>query len=276
MPTLHKDNTLKKRIFSSLVLITGTAVAAAVDWVCGLAVTFIVAAALREFFGMLEKKGLKIYKRFGILVGAVIPFSIMLRFELTRGWELFFLAAGLLTLIILQFSRRDNSGAIVDISVTIFGIIYIAWFLSFLIKIRYMEGGLGLIVVLLLIAKGGDIGAYLIGRRFGRTPLLPRISPRKSVEGAVGGLLFSAAAGTVSGMLLKFPMTTIPHLLFIGISLGILAQLGDLSESLVKRDCQVKDSGNFFPGMGGILDVVDSLIFTAPVFYFYLTFNTYR
>ncbi|MDD3233828.1 MAG: phosphatidate cytidylyltransferase [Candidatus Omnitrophota bacterium] len=275
MPALHKDNTLKKRIFSSLVLITGTAAAAAVDWVCGLAVTFIVAAALREFFGMLEKKGLKIYKRFGILVGAVIPFSIMLRFELTRGWELFFLAAGLLTLIILQFSRRDNSGAIVDISVTIFGIIYIAWFLSFLIKIRYMEGGLGLIVVLLLIAKGGDIGAYLIGRRFGRTPLLPRISPRKSVEGAAGGLLFSAAAGTVGGMLLKLPMT-FPQLLFIGISLGILAQLGDLSESLVKRDCQVKDSGNFFPGMGGILDVVDSLIFTAPVFYFYLTFNTYR
>jgi len=275
MPALHKDNTLKKRIFSSLVLITGTAAAAAVDWVCGLAVTFIVAAALREFFGMLEKKGVKIYKRFGILVGAVIPFSIMLRFELTRGWELFFLAAGLLTLIILQFSRRDNSGAIVDISVTIFGIIYIAWFLSFLIKIRYMEGGLGLIVVLLLIAKGGDIGAYLIGRRFGRTPLLPRISPRKSVEGAAGGLLFSVAAGTVSGILLKLPMT-LPHLLFIGISLGILAQLGDLSESLVKRDCQVKDSGNFFPGMGGILDVVDSLIFTAPVFYFYLTFNTYR
>ncbi|MDD5526203.1 MAG: phosphatidate cytidylyltransferase [Candidatus Omnitrophica bacterium] len=275
MPALHKDNTLKKRIFSSLVLIAGTAAAAAVDWVCGLAVTFIVAAALREFFGMLEKKGLKIYKRFGILVGAVIPFSIMLRFELTRGWELFFLAAGLLTLIILQFSRRDNSGAIVDISVTIFGIIYIAWFLSFLIKIRYMEGGLGLIVVLLLIAKGGDIGAYLIGRRFGRTPLLPRISPRKSVEGAAGGLLFSAAAGTVGGMLLKLPMT-FPQLLFIGISLGILAQLGDLSESLVKRDCQVKDSGNFFPGMGGILDVVDSLIFTAPVFYFYLTFNTYR
>ena len=275
MPALHKDNTLKKRIFSSLVLITGIVVVAAVDWVCGLAVTFIVAVALREFFGMLEKKGLKIYKRFGILVGAVIPFSIMLRFELTRGWELFFLAAGLLTLIILQFSRRDNSGAIVDISVTIFGIIYIAWFLSFLIKIRYMEGGLGLIVVLLLIAKGGDIGAYLIGRRFGRTPLLPRISPRKSVEGAAGGLLFSAAAGTVGGMLLKLPMT-FPQLLFIGISLGILAQLGDLSESLVKRDCQVKDSGNFFPGMGGILDVVDSLIFTAPVFYFYLTFNTYR
>ncbi len=271
----QSDNTLQKRIFSSLLLIAGTAAAAAVDWICGLAVTFIVAAALREFFGMLEKKGLRIYRRFGILVGAVIPLSIMLRFELTRGWELFFLAAGLLTLIILQFSRRDNSGAIVDISVTIFGIIYIAWFLSFLIKIRYMDGGLGLIAVLLLIAKGGDIGAYLIGSRFGRTPLLPRISPRKSVEGAVGGLLFSAAAGIISGMLLKLPMT-LPHLLFIGVSLGILAQLGDLSESLVKRDCQVKDSGSFFPGMGGILDVVDSLIFTAPVFYFYLTFNTYR
>lgn len=275
MLTSAGKDVLKKRIFSSLLLIAGTAAAAAVDWVCGLAVTFIVAAALSEFYGMLENKGLRIYRNFGILVGAVIPLSIMLRFELTRGWELFFLAAGLLTLIILQFCRRDNSGAIVDISVTIFGIIYIAWFLSFLIKIRYMEGGLRLIVMLLLIAKGGDIGAYLVGSRFGRTPLLPRISPRKSVEGAAGGLLLSAAAGTAGGMLMKLPMT-FAHLLFVGVSLGILGQLGDLSESLVKRDCRVKDSGNFFPGMGGILDVVDSLIFTAPVFYFYLTFNTYR
>jgi len=275
MLTLEGRSTLQKRVFSSFLLIAGTVAAAAVDWICGLAVTFIVAAGLSEFFGMLEKKGLKIYKRFGMLVGAVIPLSIMLRFELTRGWELFFLAAGLLTLIILQFSRRDNSGAIVDISVTIFGIIYIAWFLSFLIKIRYMDGGLRLIAMLLLIAKGGDIGAYLLGSRFGRTPLLPRISPRKSVEGAAGGLLFSVAAGVISGVLFKLPLT-LAHLLFLGVSLGILAQLGDLSESLVKRDCQVKDSGNFFPGMGGILDVVDSLIFTAPVFYFYLTFNTYR
>ena len=275
MLTLEGRSTLQKRVLSSFLLIAGTVAAAMIDWVCGLAVTFIVAIGLSEFFGMLEKKGLKIYKRFGILVGAVIPLSIMLRFELTRGWELFFLAAGLLTLIILQFSRRENSGAIVDISVTIFGIIYIAWFLSFLIKIRYMDGGLRLIAMLLIIAKGGDIGAYLIGSRFGKTPLLPRISPRKSVEGAVGGLLFSVAAGVICGMLFKLPLA-FTHLLFLGASLGILAQLGDLSESLVKRDCQVKDSGNFFPGMGGILDVVDSLIFTAPVFYFYLTFNTYR
>jgi len=120
----------------------------------------------------------------------------------------------------------------------------------------------------LIITKLGDIGAYLIGSRFGKTPLIPRISPNKSIEGAIGGLIFSILGALISRQFLNF---TYLHLIFMGIFFGILGQLGDLSESLMKRDCQVKDSGNIFPGMGGVLDSVDSLLFSAPAFYFYMS-----
>ena len=149
----------------------------------------------------------------------------------------------------------------------IFGILYVSWFFSFLIKIRYLPGGLGFVAALLLITKLGDIGAYLVGSKWGRKLLLPHISPKKTVEGALGGLFFSIVGGLACKGVLPFGYG---QLLVISISFGVLGQLGDLSESLLKRDCQVKDSGNIFPGMGGVLDEIDSLLFTAPVFYFIL------
>jgi phosphatidate cytidylyltransferase len=239
------------------------------DWLSALIITTMIVLGLYEFFTMLENKGIRIYKYFGIAMGSIIPLSIMLRFEMTKGWEFSFLVVGLLFLIMMQFKRRQNSGAIVDISTTIFGIIYISWFLSFLIKIRYLDNGFGLLALILIITKLGDIGAYLIGGRFGKTPLMPRISPKKSVEGAIGGLLFSVLGALACKELVAFSFM---HLLAVGLSLGILAQLGDLSESMMKRDCQVKDSSNIIPGIGGILDLTDSLLFTAPVFYFYIIY----
>lgn len=261
---------LIKRIISSILLIGLICAIVFVDWVCGLTVTLFIILGLYEFFTMLQNKGITIYKYFGIGMGAIIPLSIIFHFELTKNWELFFIVLAFLFLIFMQFARRDNSGTIVDISTTIFGIIYVSWFLSFMIKIRYLEGGLGLFLAVLLITKLGDIGAYIIGSAFGKTALLPRISPKKTVEGAIGGLLFS-----VVGALISRPFFAASgayfHLVFLGLALGILAQAGDLSESLMKRDCQVKDSGKLFPGMGGALDVIDSLLFTAPVFYFYMS-----
>ncbi len=266
IPEKHIEQ--KKRIGMSIFLISLTAAAIINDWVCGLAVTVFISLGLYEFFTMLEKKGIKIYKYFGIGMGIVIPLSIVFNFELTKNWELLFIVLAVLFLLLMQFTRRDSSGTIVGISTTIFGILYISWFLSFMIKIRYLNGGAGFILSLLLIAKLGDVGAYLIGSRFGKTPLIPRISPKKSVEGAIGGLLFSIVGALISKPLLNLPY---PYLICIGLFLGVLAQLGDLSESLMKRDCQVKDSGNIFLAMGGVLDVIDSLLFTAPVFYFYMS-----
>ena len=258
---------LEKRIISAAILIIIIALAVSLRWVFNVAITAFIIIGLYEFFTMLEKKGICTYKYFGIGIGAIIPLSILFRFELTKKWELLFIVLTLLFLIIMQFKRRENSGVIVDISTTLFGILYISWFLSFLIKIRYLANGAGLLTTVLLITKLGDIGAYLAGMRFGKTPLLPRISPKKSVEGAIGGLVFSVIGALISKAFLDFSYL---HLILMGVLFGLLGQLGDLSESLMKRDCQVKDSGNILPGMGGVLDEVDSLLFTAPAFYFYM------
>lgn len=257
-----------KRIITSILLIAMIIGVIFVDWLCGLVVTLFIIGGLYEFFSMLDKKGISAYKYFGIGLGIIIPLSIMFRFELTRGWEFLFIVSALLFLILMQFKRRKNSGAIVDISTTIFGIIYVSWFFSFLIKIRYLEGGLGLLAVVLLITKSGDIGAYLVGSRFGKTPLMPRISPNKTVEGSIAGLVFNILTAFVCKPILGF---SYPHLFILAVCMGVLGQLGDLSESLIKRDCEVKDSGKIFPGMGGVLDEIDSLLFVAPAFYFYMS-----
>ncbi len=259
---------LAKRIISSALLIIFITLATFIDWLCALVITAFIITGLYEFFTMLEHKGINIYKYVGIGMGAIIPLSISLRFELTRSWELFFALLAMLFVTIMQFRRRSNSGAIIGISTTVFGVLYISWFLSFFIKIRYLPQGLGLFAMVLLTVKLGDIGAYLVGSRFGKTPLMPRISPKKSVEGAVGGLIFSILAALASKPLVDLSYL---HLLFIGISFGALGQLGDLSESLMKRDCEIKDTGDIFPGLGGVLDVVDSLLFVGPAFYFYMS-----
>ena len=126
--------------------------------------------------------------------------------------------------------------------------------------------------MILLITKTGDIGAYLIGSKWGKHTLISRISAGKSVEGAIGGLFFSiSAALACKSFLPEHSVFSYSNLILMGSSLGVLGQLGDLSESLIKRDCQVKDSGKVFPGLGGVLDTIDSLLFTAPAFYFYMS-----
>jgi phosphatidate cytidylyltransferase len=262
---------LTKRIASSVVLIALCSAAVFIDVLFAVVIVAIIMLGLYEYFTMLEKKGISIFKYFGIGIGVVIPLSIMIQFEPRKGHELIFIVLALLFLIIMQFKRRQNHGAIIGISTTIFGILYISWFLSFLIKIRHLPGGIGLIAAVLLITKMGDIGAYLIGSRFGKTLLIPRISPKKSIEGSIGGLVFSILAGMVSKQFMPNSFSLL-HLAFISVGMGILGQIGDLSESLMKRDCGIKDSARIIPGFGGVLDVIDSLLFTAPVFYFYMTF----
>jgi len=259
---------LIKRIVSSTILIALVVISFFNKWMFCSLMTVLTVLGLYEFFTMLERKGISIYKYFGIGMGAIIPLSIMFRFELTKKWELLFIVMAMLFLIIMQFKRRQNAGVVIGISTTVFGILYVAWFFSFLIKIRFLPDGIGFLAVVLLVTKLSDIGAYLVGSRFGKTPLLPRVSPKKSIEGAIGGLIFG-----ILGALATKPMTPFSygHLVFIGAFLGILGQLGDLSESLMKRDCQVKDSADIIPGIGGVLDLIDSLLFTAPVFYFYVT-----
>jgi phosphatidate cytidylyltransferase len=132
---------------------------------------------------------------------------------------------------------------------------------------RGLDGSL-LIAYLLLVTKSGDIAAYFAGTAFGKHYLIPRISPKKSVEGTAAGIVTSfIMAIALKGLL---PQVHIAHIIIIGAILSTISQIGDLSESLIKRDCKVKDSSSLFPGLGGMLDLIDSLLFTTPIFYFYL------
>lgn len=261
-----------KRVLTAILIILfiGLGLFFLPSWFYSLVVILLIAGALNEFYGLIEKKGIFIYKYFGILVGILIPLSIHFRFEANEGWELLFILISTLIFFSLQFIRKDSSQAIVGISTTLFGIIYISWFFSFLIRIRFLPYGTLFAAFLLLVTKMGDVGAYLVGKTFGKHTLIPRISPKKTLEGSLGGFIFSLLAAGISKLYLPFiPLT---HLLVMGALLGFLAQLGDLCESLIKRDCQVKDSGDHLPGLGGILDVVDSVIFATPVFYYYLIY----
>ena len=263
---------LMRRVITALILSSISVVAILNKWVFAAIATFLIIAGLYEFFKLLEKKGIYIYKYFGIAIGVIIPISIFLEFELTRNWEFLCIVAALLSLFLLQFTRRQNSQAVVGISTTLFGILYVSWLFSFIIKIRLLPYGASLVAAVILITKSGDIGAYLIGSKWGKKSLIARISPSKTVEGTIGGLLFAVLMAVVSKLFLPdLFIFSFPRLILIGAALGLLGQLGDLSESLIKRDCQVKDSGKMLPGMGGILDLMDSLLFTVPAFYFYIS-----
>ncbi len=266
---------LKKRIISSVILIALTIaiIFFLPNWIFVLAVATIIGLALYEFFSLVQRKGIPIYKPFGVVVGMCIPLFVYFRFEPTQKWELAFMVALCLILFLLQFMRRSSTNALSAVAITCFGILYLGWFSSFIIKLKLiadpsLPAGSMLVAFLILVSKLGDIGAYLIGSRFGKHVLIPRISPKKSVEGSIGGFIFSLAGALISKAFL--PSMSYLHLIVLGILLGILTQIGDLSESLIKRDCATKDSNTIFPGLGGILDLIDSLLFATPVLYFYI------
>lgn len=251
------------------------AIGIAFEWAFIVLLMALTIGGLYEFFYMIKKKGIPIYSYVGIFLGILIPASIYSRFQLTKNWELLFIVLAFLLVLLMQFARKDNSNAIVGVSTTMFGVFYISWLFSFLIKIRFLlpdQDGIALLAFLLIVTKSGDIGALLIGSRFGKHALLPRVSPNKSVEGAVGSFIFSMAAAVLAKdflpSVLNFPVWQV---VVMGAAIGGLGQLGDLSESLMKRDCNVKDSGKFLPGMGGVLDVIDSVLFSGPAFYLYMS-----
>jgi len=265
----------KKRLLSGIVACMLAVFSVLNEWFGIAFVCFLTAGGLYEFFYMIKKKDIPIYSYTGIFIGLLIPLSIYFRFEPTKNWELLFIVCGFLLILLLQFSREDNRNAVVGLSTTMFGVIYVSWFLSFLVKVRLMLPGwegAQLLAFIILVTKMGDVGAMVVGTRIGKHPLLPKVSPNKSIEGCLGGLLFSAATAVLlRSFLPELPHFTVWYVALMGAFFGSLGQLGDLSESLIKRDCNVKDSGNIFPGIGGVLDAIDSLLFSAPAFYIYMT-----
>ncbi|MDP2911480.1 MAG: phosphatidate cytidylyltransferase [Candidatus Omnitrophota bacterium] len=260
-----------KRSITSIILIVLTILSIFVlpVWTFGAVASLFIGLGLYEFFRLSAKKIFPLsFAYVGILSGILLPYITYL-YRPTGGiWEMVFFILILITLFIIQFTRKENQNAVSLIAVTLFAIFYIGWFFTFLVKIRFLEDGHKLLAYLLLVTKAGDVGAYLVGSRFGRNKLIPRISPNKSVEGAIGGLVFSIACGLLARYYLSW--MSFGFILTSSILIGVFAQLGDLAESLIKRDYQVKDSSVFLPGLGGMLDVIDSILFTAPIFYIYL------
>lgn len=254
---------LLKRFLTSAVFISvGVAVIFFLPhWCFFLAVEAFILVGLWEFFSLAEQKGLLVHRGFGLVFGALLPFSAYFSLQPTN------LLMVIVALFIFLFNRKSPDKTITSVSVSVFGIIYVAWFFSYLIKIKLLPNGADWVAYTILIVKSGDMAAYFVGKKFGKTKLLEHVSPKKSIEGALGQMVATIALSVGSVFYLHVPPS---HLFILGAVVGALALLGDLAESLIKRDAGVKDSGNI-PGLGGMLDVMDSLLFTIPVVYFYLT-----
>jgi phosphatidate cytidylyltransferase len=231
---------------------------------------------LVEFYRLLAARGERPYRALGLAAGSVIICSAY--FQLGTHGNLLLTVVLIITMAI-ELLRSDNRGAVHAIGGTLFGVFYVAWLGSHLVFLRELPRlagldykiGSELVLFLFLCAWGCDTGAYLIGKAIGRHPLLPRVSPRKSVEGAIGGLVFGALCGLAASF--TFASIFSPGR---GVALGLLisasGQIGDLVESLLKRDSLSKDSAAamIIPGHGGVLDRFDSILFAAPVFYYVL------
>ena len=173
-----------------------------------------------------------------------------------------------------QFVSKSNTAGILAISTTLFGLMYVPWLLNFIQKINFFQNvdGHFYLLYFVVITKFSDTGAYAVGSLIGRHKMIPRISPGKTWEGFFGAIAVSTTASLLFVHLAqdKMPAMNWKHAVILGVVLSITAVIGDLIESLFKREAGVKDSGAFFPGIGGILDLLDSLLFNAPIMYLYL------
>jgi len=254
------------------------------DGVFVVLIAFLAIAGLVEFYGMARKRGLVCFRVFGIIGGVLLMCGT---FAHLQGWlgisnsparvndfETSFLILFVLGLSVRQLFTRLNPDGLSAIAVTIFGLMYVPWLLNFIQKIFFFPNvdGRYFLLYFILLTKFSDMGAYVVGSLIGRHKMIPRISPGKTWEGFGGAIVISTGASIAFVHFLgshMYGMTYI-HAIVLGIVLSITAVLGDLIESLFKRECGVKDSGSVLPGIGGILDLLDSLLFNAPIMYLYL------
>lgn len=261
---------LIKRVLSSTVIVLSVIIGISFKPIVLAVVLGLILLGLWEFFQMIENKEVVLFKYFGLFLGALIPLSFYFKLAATPEVQLLLILLGLFATFLLELTRKETQQVVLSMSATVFGVLYISWCFSFMLKIRNLEHGAFLLGYLIIVTKAQDIGAYFVGKKFGKRPFLKHVSPNKTLEGALGGIAASVLFALFFGAILNTGLH-IYHRFFIGILLGMVSQLGDLFESLIKRDTGVKDAGTLVPGMGGVLDVIDSLIFATPVFYFYIT-----
>ena len=213
---------------------------------------------LYEFFRAIKKLGFNPITSIAYL-STIFIFIRLFYSSITMDFILTFLV-----IILFSFTVLQNDKNLIDISLTILGIIYIPFLLSFLV---YLEGT-KYIWIIFTIAFGTDTFAYLIGSKLGKHKLSPLISPKKSVEGAIGGVLGSVIVTLIYSYIFSIgPWWSVLILAVLG---SLVSQLGDLSASKIKRFAEIKDFGKIMPGHGGMLDRFDSIIFASPVVYYYV------
>lgn len=232
--------------------------------------TLLVLIGQYEFYKFYYKS-FSIFPLIGLLFGAMLLFSFYADRHLFEMRGVALTAMVILCLACFIFFKANISDSVTAVSVIIFGVMYVAWPLAHLIPLRGLSNGQNLVFFILIVTWGVDTGAYYTGRNLGRHKLSPAISPGKTVEGAIGGVISCILAALLSRWLF-LPELTINNTLFMGIVFGIISQIGDLSESMLKRGAAVKDSGSLLPAHGGLLDRVDSIIFTLPLFYYYVIY----
>jgi len=239
--------------------------------------------ALSEYTELMRLRGVPVRKR-SLFVAALltVPASLPSTYPglptLAGGvsWREALFVVFVIYVLVLEVAT-PNRNSIRAAAFTLAGYVYVPFLLSYVITLRYTpDGHLGLwiLAIPLLSAVATDVGAYTLGSLFGRTPLAPRVSPKKTVEGALGGLLFALVIVSGTALLARQLVgleLSVGTVLALTVVTSLTAQLGDLFESLLKRWAGVKDAGMFLPGHGGVLDRVDSLIFTFPVSYLFVT-----
>lgn len=238
----------------------------------GLPFLFLVLAlsiiAINEFYNLMLKKGFFPAYYVGNIIN--IFFIVFASYALKRDWEpahsaILTLAAAI-ALISGIFLKREKD-TIIDVAVTILGMIYVGWFFSYIIFVRSLTEHGGYLFFLLFTVWAMDMMSYLAGKYFGRTPLAPSISPKKTWEGSVAGFIICLLAAAIFSWTAQLEIW---HALTLGVLIGVFGQLSDLIESLIKRDAGAKDSSDLLPGHGGVLDRIDSFILTAPLLYYYV------
>jgi phosphatidate cytidylyltransferase len=239
----------------------------------------VCAISLREYQGIVFPKPLKnsLISFLGILSGCLVILAASRK--LNEIIFLLFALNFLASAMICVFKAGQPSGSLDVMAKQIQGMVYIPLMLVFLVDLRIGDSGTVWLFYLLFIIFAGDVGAYYVGTYLGKHKLMPAVSPKKTVEGAVGGLGANILVGSIINFYfpllpwgLNMPMLPWASAILFFISVGAMGQVGDLYESLFKRAANIKDSGKILPGHGGLLDRIDALLFAAPVAFFYKEF----
>jgi phosphatidate cytidylyltransferase len=256
----------------------------ALAWAGGLAFAAFVALevglGLREFYRLMRDKGLQPYPALGYPAALGVVWMALRPYT---GHADLLVTAGLVLTMALGLRRPDLKGRVEGIAVTLFGVLYVGWLSAHFVLLRELpwrvgteyRQGASYVLLAFFLTWSCDTGAYVAGRLFGRIRPWARISPRKSIEGSAGGIVAAVVAAFVARVWFA-PYLAPLHALVLGTLVGVFAQVGDLVESMLKRDARFGDSSDFIPGHGGILDRFDSLYFAAPLVFYYLALVVFR